>query len=212
LILTVFRRYKLTRKIMDTSVKAAGYCKVIKVVFLEESMKDIFAAAAMFLLVLSLCSCGGGSDTVDCPGSTSSVQPSVSKAVGAATLSAIQSGESSYAIQGTDLDGIAGIQIDITYDAASLATPTVTQGAFVAGAMLVANTLIPGLIKIAIISTHALYGSGEIATVSFASRTGSGGITLITTSMIDSIGTPIGASTSTPATGAATSVAGTGCR
>jgi hypothetical protein len=99
-----------------------------------------------------------------------------------------------YIILGSNMDGVAGIQLNVSYDAASLATPTVTQGGLVAGAMLAANTTQPGIIKIAIISTRAFSGSGQIATISFASKKGSGGITSITTDMIDSKGSAIASS------------------
>jgi hypothetical protein len=112
----------------------------------------------------------------------------------AATVTVTPSGDSSYTVLGTGMDGVAGIQLDIYYDAASLATPTVTQGGLVSGAMLAANTSQAGLIKIAIISTRAFFGSGQIAALSFASKTGSGGITSITTSMIDSKGAVVFAS------------------
>jgi len=94
------------------------------------------------------------------------------------------------------MDRVAGIQIDITYDASSLQTPTVTQGGLVSGAMLAANTKQPGIIKIAIISTRPFSGSGPIATISFASKTGTGGITSVKSSMIDINGSSLGSSTS----------------
>jgi hypothetical protein len=132
-----------------------------------------------------------------CCASTSYALPSVS-------IPPSDSG--TYIVQGTEMDRVAGIQIDITYDATSLKTPTVTQGGLVSGAMLAANTTLPGIIKIAIISTRAFSGSGPIATISFASKTGSGGITSVKTSMIDIKGTPVGSSGSsspgeTPASG-----------
>lgn len=105
----------------------------------------------------------------------------------AANISIIP-GIGSYVVQGTGMDGVAGIQLDVSYDASSLATPTVTQGNLVAGAMLAANTSKPGSIRIAIISTTPFSGSGQIATISFASKAGNGGITSITSSMIDSKG------------------------
>ncbi|MBW4054899.1 MAG: hypothetical protein HIU83_05785 [Proteobacteria bacterium] len=112
----------------------------------------------------------------------------------AATVTVTPSGDSSYSVLGAGMDGVAGIQLDIFYDAASLATPTVTQGGLVSGAMLAANTSQTGHIKIAIISTRVFSGSGQIATLSFASKTGSGGITSVTTSMIDSKGAVVSAS------------------
>ncbi len=89
------------------------------------------------------------------------------------------------------MDGVAGIDLTITYDGSSLSSPTVTQGALVAGAMMVANTSNPGSIKTAIISTKTFSGSGEIATVTFANRNGTGGITSATVKMINSKGVSI---------------------
>lgn len=117
----------------------------------------------------------------------------------AATVSVSPAGDSSYTVQGSNMSGVAGIRLDIAYDTGSLhGTPTVTQGGLVAGAMLAANTSLPGIIKIAIISTRAFSGSGQIASISFASKTGNGGITSVTASMIDSSGSAIAVSTASP--------------
>jgi hypothetical protein len=115
-----------------------------------------------------------------------------------ASVTFTPSGSGSYLIMGSNMDGVAGIQLNVTYDAASLATPTVTQGGLVSGAMLAANTTQPGIIKIAIISTRTFSGSGQIAAISFASKNGSGGITSITADMIDSKGSAIASSGSNP--------------
>lgn len=146
-------------------------------------MKKIFVTAMVTLLALCLSSCSNGSSAVDC----SSLQTTI----GTATLMVSPSGDSSYTVQGTGMDGVAGIQLDISYDTASLANPTVTQGGLVAGAMLAANTSIPGLIRIAIISTRSFAGSGQIAKISFASKTGNGGITSLSSSMISDTGAQI---------------------
>jgi hypothetical protein len=121
----------------------------------------------------------------------------------AASVTVIPSGNpASFSVEGSGMDGVSGIQLDIAYDAASMSTPTVTQGSLVSGAMLAANTSQRGLIKIAIISSHPFSGSGPIASISFASRTGTGGLSLMTTSMIDSNGSPIATlNSSSPASG-----------
>lgn len=110
------------------------------------------------------------------------------------TVTITPSGDLSYTVKGTQMDGVAAMTLDIVYDAASLASPTVTQGTLVAGALLEANTLIPGHIRIGIISTSAFSGSGQIATITFASKTGSGGITSISADMFDSNGSPVASS------------------
>ncbi len=107
-------------------------------------------------------------------------------AMASATVSVNPTGDLSYTIDGMGMDGVAGIQLDITYDANSLNTPKVTPGSLVAGAMLSANTSRTGLIKIAIISTRPFSGSGQIASITFAAKTGSGGIISFTTNLIDS--------------------------
>lgn len=115
---------------------------------------------------------------------------------GAAMVSIVKSGDASYTVQGSGMDGVAGIQLDITYDTSSLASPTATQGALVSGAMFAANTSRPGSIKIAIINTRTFSSSGPIATISFASKnTTTPPTPSITASMIDSNGSPIAAST-----------------
>ena len=112
----------------------------------------------------------------------------------AASVSITPSGDSSYAVQGNGMVNVAGIQLSIGYDAASLNAPTVTQGGLVSGSMFAANTTtFPGIIKIAIVSTKVFSGNGTIATISFASKTGNGGITSATVSVIDSDGKTIAA-------------------
>lgn len=72
-----------------------------------------------------------------------------------------------FLLQGTDMDNVAAMDITITYDAASLANPTVAQGALVSGAMMAVNPNTPGVIRIAIIRTTPVKGSGGIATLTF---------------------------------------------
>lgn len=114
-------------------------------------------------------------------------------AFAAASVTVSPTGETTYTIQGANMDGIAGIQLDLFYDRSSLGTPTVTQGSLVSGAMLAANTNVPGIIKIAIISTRTFSGNGQVASITFASKTGSGGITSVSASMIDSKGAGVAA-------------------
>lgn len=110
-----------------------------------------------------------------------------------ASVTVVPSGAGSYSVQGNSLNGVAGIELNLGYDKTSLATPTVTQGSLVSGALMAANTTIPGSIKIAIISTSPFSGTGEIVRISFATQSGSGGITSVTSSMIDSNGAGIAA-------------------
>jgi len=115
-------------------------------------------------------------------------------ALATATVSVTPSGDNSYSLQGSGMNGVAGIKLDINYDATSLSSPTVTRGGLVSGALFQANTANPGSIIVAIISTSAFSGSGQIATIFFAGRTGTGGITSASISMIDSKGAAVAAS------------------
>lgn len=107
-------------------------------------------------------------------------------ALAAATVTVTPTGDKSFSVLGSGMSGVAGIQLDISYDSASLSNPTVAQGALVSGAMLAANTTLPGSIRIAIISSKPFSANGQIATITFANRQGNGGITYANVSMIDS--------------------------
>ncbi|MDD2897552.1 MAG: cohesin domain-containing protein [Desulfuromonadaceae bacterium] len=114
----------------------------------------------------------------------------------AAAIIITPSGDTSFSVQGSAMDGVAGIQLDISYDSASLATPSVTQGGLISGAMFAANTSLPGMIKIAIIRTSAFSGSGQIAAISFTNRQGTGGVTSANVTLINSSGTTVPGSVS----------------
>lgn len=132
---------------------------------------------ALLLVILALMwGCGHGGNEV------------VSKA---ASMSVIPSGNGVYVIQGDNLDGVAGIELTISYDSATLSSPTVTQGGFISGALMVVNSSVPGTIRIAIINSKAFTGSGQIATVSFAAVTGEGSVSIAAVKMVDIEGTPI---------------------
>lgn len=113
-------------------------------------------------------------------------------ALGAA-VNVISSGPGVFTVQGSAMNEVSGMELNLTYDAASLSSPTVTQGSLISGALMAANTSNPGSIKIAIISTKAFSDSGQIATVTFATQNGTGGITSASVSMINSKGAPVAA-------------------
>ncbi len=103
----------------------------------------------------------------------------------AATVTIIPTGGNSFLVQGGDMNGVAGIDLSISYDAASLASPSVNQGSLVSGAMFLANANSPGNIKIAVVSTKVFSGNGPIATITFGSQTGNGSISSVTAKMIN---------------------------
>lgn len=114
----------------------------------------------------------------------------------AASISIVSTGDASYVIQGNSMDGVAGVDLTIRYEAALFqGTPTVKQESLISGAMLAANTSLPGTIKIAIISTRSFSGSGPIATISFASKSPAAPLPTVIHSMIDSKGSALASST-----------------
>lgn len=115
---------------------------------------------------------------------------STSLALGA-SVTVSSTGFGTYVVQGDNLNGVAGIELNLGYDRSVLATPTVSWGGLVTGALSVANTANPGSIRIAIIRTDPLSGSGTIATLSFATQYSSGGLTSISAKLIDSKGANI---------------------
>ncbi|HBA73284.1 MAG: hypothetical protein A2X82_18310 [Geobacteraceae bacterium GWC2_55_20] len=153
-------------------------------------MNRIISKMMLVLIVavalgLSGCGDGGSSD------SSTTAAPVLSVTVGSAAVSLLPSVGSSYTVMGSGLDGVAGIELTITYDADTLGTATVTQGDLLAGALFSSNTSTPGSIRIAAISSLPVSGSGPIAAISFASGTGTGGIRSISANMIDSRGITI---------------------
>lgn len=107
-----------------------------------------------------------------------------------ASISITPSGNGNFIIQGNSMDGVSGIDLSIVYDKSSLASPSVSQGSLLSGAMMAANTNNPGAIRIVIISSKAFSGSGQVATISFATYAGNGSISVAST-MINSKGAPV---------------------
>jgi hypothetical protein len=135
----------------------------------------------MILAMLTLL-CGCGSDG----GTTPNL--AVSKA---ASVSITATGDGVYVIQGYKMDGIAGMQLNITYDSSCFSSPTVTQGEYISEELMVANTLVPGSIKFAIIGVKPLSGSGQIASISFATHTEPSNITIDIVNMVDANNDPV---------------------
>lgn len=102
-----------------------------------------------------------------------------------ASVTITPSGEGSFAVQGDNMNGVSGIELTIGYDTSALTSPSVSWGGLIDGALSIANTTVPGTIRIAIIRTSPFSGSGQIAALSFAARNGSGGITSVSAKMTD---------------------------
>ncbi len=117
-----------------------------------------------------------------------------------------------FLLQGTDMDNVAAMDITITYDAASLANPTVAQGTLVSGAMMAVNPNTSGVIRIAIIRTTPFKGSGGIATLIFKETGASPGKILSLSAHLANLdGKPVPSQTQvvSPTTGETDAVAST---
>jgi hypothetical protein len=129
---------------------------------------------------------------------------SASLSLGAVSVSIDSSGPINgvYTVQGSDMDGVSGFDLVLNYDNTVLSSPSVSQGALVSGAMFAANpNYSKNSIKIAVVSTKSFSGSGPVATITFATHTGTGSVTIASFNPIDSNGTAISTTTGTPATG-----------
>jgi hypothetical protein len=139
-------------------------------------MRNLVCTFTLLVMVM-LSGCGSGG-TVE-----HANKPSVALAT---------SNGSVFVIKAANFNGVAGIEISITYDSSTLSSPIVTPGGFVPGAMFAANTNIPGTIKIAVISTQTYSGNGEIATVSFANANSDAGVfPVVSAKFIDATGAEI---------------------
>lgn len=139
--------------------------------------------ASLILVVLALLwGCGGGGGG---SGGGGTPTPPVTK-VPAVTI--ISSGGGVFVVQGDNMDGVAGIDLTIGYDSSKLSSPTVTQGALISGSLFAANPDTPGTIRMAIVGTTALSGSGPIAQISFATHDATSVPTLSSVKLIDANG------------------------
>ena len=135
----------------------------------------------LIVVAFSLFGCGGGGGGGS---SSSSNTPSVSLS----QLSGTQ-----YVVTGNNMDGVAAIDLTINYDSSTLSSPVVTDGAFVSGAIVGANTNNAGIISMGIIRATAFSGSGQIATISFTVSSGTvpGNVSLTSTKLYDVNGSSI---------------------
>lgn len=85
----------------------------------------------------------------------------------AASITIVPGVSGSYIVKGDGMDGIAGIDLTISYSA-PLSSPSASPGGLVAGALFAANpNFASGKIKIGIVSANAFSGSGDIAVIKF---------------------------------------------
>jgi len=106
----------------------------------------------------------------------------------AATVTIVPSGGNSFVVQGGGMNGVAGIDLTISYDASALSSPNIAQGSLVSGWTSMSNLNNAGVIRFIILSptkTVSGSGNGQIATIGFGTKVGSGNITIVDAKMID---------------------------
>jgi hypothetical protein len=86
------------------------------------------------------------------------------------TLTIAPSSDGVYALQGVGMDSVAAMDITVSYDPTTLASPQFTQGDMISGAMVAVNDTIPGTVRIGIVRTTPVKGTGVIATLTFTRK------------------------------------------
>jgi hypothetical protein len=105
-------------------------------------------------------------------------------ALASSMLSIAPSGDGSYVVQGIGVESAAAMDITVSYDPATLTSPQFTQGDMISGAMVAVNDTIPGTVRIGIVRTTPVKGTGVIATLTFTRKgDGTGKILALKTSM-----------------------------
>lgn len=95
----------------------------------------------------------------------------------AATVTITPLGNGSFTIQGSGMDGVAGIELTIGYDSSAMNSPKIDQGGFVSGSMFTANpNFTANSIRIGIIRPTPFSGGGQLAQISFATTSANGSI------------------------------------
>jgi len=136
----------------------------------------------MLSILMVMCGCGGGSSTNDT----------------SATVSIVPAGSGKFIVQGDNMDGVSAIDLTISYDSTTLASPSVQKGTLLGDALFVCNPTFRGTIKIATVTNGTFAGSGQIASISFANVTGTGNVTIASFKLISSTGSTMGTGGTTP--------------
>ena len=89
----------------------------------------------------------------------------------AAVVSIGSTGSGTFVVQGASFSDVSAVEITISYDTNTLASPRVAQRSLVSGALFMSDLNSPGSIRITAVRTQPVSGSGPIATISFT-RTG----------------------------------------
>lgn len=113
------------------------------------------------------------------------------------SLNIVYSGSGVYSVQAEGFAGVAGMDLTVIYDTATLTNPRVAKGALAGSTLAVANTAVPGMIRWGAISAQEISGSGELATITFDLLGSSPGrIFSMSAALVDNNGNKLAASVS----------------
>jgi hypothetical protein len=116
--------------------------------------------------------------------------PLTSFAMSTVTISSDGSGV--FLLRGLGIEDASALEINILYDANTLANPRVVEGPLISGAMTAINQNLPGMVRMVIIRLAPIQGSGVIATLSFDRKGLSPGIiTSMNARLANSRGAPL---------------------
>jgi hypothetical protein len=112
----------------------------------------------------------------------------------ASTVTVSSAGNGVFVIQGA-MENVAAMDIVLTYDTASLFNLRLQNGGLISGALTAVNDRVPGTVRMAIIRTTPMQGSGVIATLTFDRKgTAAGKLTVQSVRLSDLNGRPVSAS------------------
>ncbi|HSB35145.1 MAG TPA: hypothetical protein VLG39_11860 [Nitrospirota bacterium] len=122
----------------------------------------------------------------------------------ASTLAISPAGDGVFVIQGAGIENAGAMDFTVLYDTSSFANPRVVQGALISGALMAVNDRTPGVVRLAIIRTTPIQGSGVIATLTFDRRGQSAGKnpSLVVNKLTNVEGSPISAGATNDTSGA----------
>ena len=151
-------------------------------------MRKYLQVALIPALLVAMTGCAGvGKPTPNETVNKATSAPAVVPSAGA-SVSIVPSRNGEFIIQGNNVNDIAGFELTISYDSSALSSPTVTKNGENSGAMMAANTTVPGTIRFVMISTQPFSGTVPLATVSFATVKGQAGMSITSVSMVNNQG------------------------
>jgi hypothetical protein len=95
----------------------------------------------------------------------------LSSVADAAVIRLVDAGGGSYRLEGEDLSDVAALDLTLEYYPASLTISAVTQGAILQGMLFVSNLNSPGTVRIGVVGTQSISGSGNLAVLTVIPQT-----------------------------------------